>query len=346
MGIQSSGSVKTGRNLIVLHINRKGVVRPGSSFYNREGYYPKSTQAGCEGAAGQNCSNYTDIERGKMRNYKIGLYEKAIRNSLSWYEKIECAKECGYDYLEVSIDATEEKIQRIFMGRDEKKKIMEAIFEVGIPIGSMSVSALTKYALGDPDDKIREKAMLIAKKSIELASDLGVRTVMIPGYDIYFGKSSAETEKYFLENVRKIAEIAEREGVLVGFETMENNFMNTTGKAAKYVDMVDSPYLKIYPDAGNITNAAVENKHDVCEDMKKGKGKLVALHLKETKPGVFREVPFLTGHVPFERIIRTAWELGVRRYVTELWDVGKETWKEDICFANQRMRELLDRQEQ
>lgn len=265
-----------------------------------------------------------------MKKYEIGLYEKAMRNTLSWSEKLKCAKECGYDYMEMCIDATDEKINRIFMNTAEKKEIMEAVFQAGLPIGSMSVSALTKYALGDPDEEIRKKAMQIAEKSIELAVDLGVRTVMIPGYDIYFGESTIETKKYFLENVKKIAEIAEREGILVGFETMENNFMNTTGKAVQYVNMVDSAYLKIYPDAGNITNAAVENQHDVCEDLSLGKGKLIALHLKETKPGIFREVPFLTGHVQFEKIINTAWSLGVRRYVTELWDVGKENWKEDI----------------
>ena len=99
------------------------------------------------------------------------------------------------------------------------KEMMEAVFQAGLPIGSMSVSALTKYALGDPDEEIRKKAMQIAEKSIELAVDLGVRTVMIPGYDIYFGESTIETKKYFLENVKKIAEIAEREGILVGFET-------------------------------------------------------------------------------------------------------------------------------
>ena len=108
-----------------------------------------------------------------------------------------------------------------------------------------------RYTLGNPDEEIRKKAMQIAEKSIELAVDLGVRTVMILGYDIYFGESTIETKKYFLENVKKIAEIAEREGILVGFETMENNFMNTTGKAVQYVNMVDSAYLKIYPDAGN-----------------------------------------------------------------------------------------------
>lgn len=277
-----------------------------------------------------------------MKKYEIGLYEKAIRNTLTWKEKLQCAKECGYDYLEISIDATEEKINRIYMDTEEKREIMEAIFDTGIPIGSMSVSALTKYALGDPDQAVRDRGMEIAEKSIQLSSALGVRTVMIPGYDIYYGESTIETKRYFLENIRKIAEIAEREGILVGFETMENNFMNTTGKAVQYVNMVDSAYLKIYPDAGNITNAAVANRHDVCEDLSLGKGKLIALHLKETKPDVYREVPFLTGHVEFERIINTAWKLGVRRYVTELWDVGQPQWKEDICFANRSMKRLLN----
>ena len=277
-----------------------------------------------------------------MKKYEIGLYEKAMRNTLTWKEKLQCAKECGYDYLEISIDATEEKINRIYMDTEEKREIMEAIFDTGIPIGSMSVSALTKYALCDPDQAVRDRGMEIAEKSIQLSSALGVRTVMIPGYDIYYGESTIETKRYFLENIRKIAEIAEREGILVGFETMENNFMNTTGKAVQYVNMVDSAYLKIYPDAGNITNAAVANRHDVCEDLSLGKGKLIALHLKETKPDVYREVPFLTGHVEFERIINTAWKLGVRRYVTELWDVGQPQWKEDICFANRSMKRLLN----
>lgn len=280
-----------------------------------------------------------------MKKYKIGLYEKALRESLTWKEKLECAKECGYDYLEISIDASDERINRIYWNSDEKKRLIDAMFEVGIPVGSMSVSALTKYALGDPSSEIRDKAAEIMEKSMELAADLGIRTVMIPGYDIYFGESTVDTKRYFLDNIKKAAQIAAREGVLIGFETMENEFMNTTGKAAKYVYMVESSYLKIYPDSGNITNASVTHKHDVCEDLSLGKGSLIALHLKETTPGIFREVPFLTGHVEFERIIGTAWKLGVRRYVTELWDVGQEDWINDICFANKSMRAILDRQQ-
>ena len=280
-----------------------------------------------------------------MKKYKIGLYEKAMRDSLSWKEKLLCAKECGYDYLEICIDASEAKISRIYMSAEEKHAIINAMFEADFPIRSMSVSALTKYALGDPDEKIRTRGEEIMEKSIELAADLGIRTVMLPGYDIYFGESTLETKRLFLENIRRGAEIAAQNGVLLGFETMENEFMNTVGKAMKYIRLVDSPYLKIYPDSGNITNAAVLHQHDVCEDLSLGRGNVIALHLKESKPGIFREVPFLTGHVDFEHIIETAWKIGVRRYVTELWDVGQDTWKEDICFANSSMRKILDRQE-
>lgn len=50
------------------------------------------------------------------------------------------------------------------MDTEEKREIMEAIFDTGIPIGSMSVSALTKYALGDPGQAVRDRGMEIAEK--------------------------------------------------------------------------------------------------------------------------------------------------------------------------------------
>lgn len=279
-----------------------------------------------------------------MKAYEIGLYEKAMKNSLSWREKLECAKECGYDFVEMTIDASEEKIARVYSSQEERKELVDTMFEAGLPIRSMSVSALTKFAIGDPDDAKRNRGVEILYKSIELAADLGIRVVMVPGYDIYFGESTLDTKRLFLENITKATAYAAALGVVLGFETMENEFMNTVGKAMKYVSLVNSPYLKIYPDSGNITNAAVLHSHDVCEDLSLGKNNVVALHLKESKPGIFREVPYFTGHVPFEGLIETAWKLGVRRYVTELWDVGLESWKDDIKFANKSMRELLDKQ--
>jgi L-ribulose-5-phosphate 3-epimerase len=110
------------------------------------------------------------------------------------------------------------------------------------------------------------------------------------------------------------------------------------------VERVNSPYLQVYPDIGNITNAAKSDGSDVLEDLERGRGHLAAMHLKETVPGVFREVPFGTGHVDFDAAIAKAWALGVRRYVTEMWYTGSDTWQEDVRDANRRMTEILDRQ--
>ena len=50
-----------------------------------------------------------------MKAYALGLYEKAMPSTLSWREKLKTAKEAGYDYVELSIDDSEEKIGRLDM---------------------------------------------------------------------------------------------------------------------------------------------------------------------------------------------------------------------------------------
>ena len=47
--------------------------------------------------------------------------------------------------------------------------------------------------------------------------------------------------------------MAAARGIVMGFETMETEFMNTTEKAMKYVNLIDNPYLGVYPDSGNLT---------------------------------------------------------------------------------------------
>ena len=135
--------------------------------------------------------------------------------------------------------------------------------------------------------------------------------------------------------------MAARAGVVLGFETMETEFMNTVEKAMHYVSLVNSSYLNVYPDIGNITNAALEYGTDVLRDLETGNGHLVAMHLKETLPGKFREIPYGTGHVDFEAAINKAWELGVRKYVTEFWYTGNENWRNELSSAYEMMTALL-----
>jgi len=269
--------------------------------------------------------------------YQLGLYEKAMPE-VGWKEKLNIAKEAGYDFVELSIDASEEKIGRVYSGKAERRELRLLSDFMELPVGTLNVSALTKYSLGNPDPELRKRGMDIASRAIGLAYDLGARIVMIPGYDIYFGSSTTETRKLFSENIHVLAEKAAVSGVQLGFETMENEFMNTVEKAMHYVSEVNSNYLQIYPDIGNITNAAVACGKNVLTDLASGRGHLVGMHLKETRPGHFREIPYGMGHVDFEAAVSTAWNLGIRRYVTEFWYKENGERPKEVC---RRFRKLF-----
>ena len=280
-----------------------------------------------------------------MKGYTLGLYEKAMPGSLTWKEKLLAAKSAGYDFVEISIDETDEKLSRLEMTSQERLELVRLMAETGIPIRTMCLSGHRKYPLGSSDPQVCGRGMEIMQKAIQLADDLGVRIIQLAGYDVYYEESSLETKKRFLTNLKKAVNMAERTGVLLGFETMENEFMNTVEKAMKYVTLVGSSYLNVYPDIGNITNAAHTYKTDVLEDLYIGKGHLVAMHLKETVPGRFREIPYGTGHVDFKNAVHTAWELGIRKYVTEFWYTGSDAWAEDLKSASEMFRKILDDEE-
>lgn len=278
-----------------------------------------------------------------MKPYAIGLYEKAMPNSLSWEEKLLCAKECGYDFVEISVDETDAKLSRLEWTSQERNNLVALMEKHSLPIRSMCLSGHRKYPFGASDPAIRARSMEIMEKAVILASDLGIRTIQLAGYDVYYEDSTPESERLFRENLAKATLLAAAKGILMGFETMETEFMNTTQKAMKYVNIINSPYLGVYPDAGNLTNAAKTYGTSVLDDLETGRGHIIALHLKETVPGKFREIPFLTGHVDFDAVIAKVWELGIRRFVTEMWDVGLASWKDDIKFACSSMSGKIDK---
>lgn len=279
-----------------------------------------------------------------MKEYALGLYEKAMPGAVTWEEKLLAAGEAGYDFVEISIDETEEKLARLDMPVEERLSLVRLMAETKVPIRTMCLSGHRKYPLGSSDPDTCRRGMEIMEKALRLAEDLGIRIIQLAGYDVYYEESTSETKARFEENLKRAADMAARAGVLMGFETMETEFMNTVEKAMHYVKLVDSPYLNVYPDSGNITNAAVTYRTNVLDDLRSGAGHLAAVHLKETVPGKFREIPFGTGHVDFKSMVHTAWELGVRRYVTEFWYTGNPDWKKDLTEARTMMGDLLDRE--
>lgn len=274
--------------------------------------------------------------------YRLGLYEKSMPGTLTLREKLLCARKAGFDYLELSIDETDEKLARLDWTDTEINDLRRAMEETGVPIHSICLSGHRKYPMGHPDPAVRSRSMEIMKKAILLASRLGVRLIQLAGYDVYYEKGTPNTRCFFEENLRRSALLAAKYGIVIAFETMETPFMNTVAKAMRYVNAVGNPWLQVYPDIGNLTNAALTEEGSVTMDLETGRGHIAAVHLKETIPGIFREVPFGTGHVDFVSDARKALELGVRAFVGEFWYTGSETWQSDLQAANIFLREKLE----
>lgn len=266
-----------------------------------------------------------------MKPYLLGLYEKALPNEWSWEEKLTVTKETGYDFLEISIDESDMRLSRL-NNPTELALIQAAIAKTGCPINTMCLSGHRKYPLGSTREQTIKQSLQIMSDAIDLASSLGVRIIQLAGYDVYYEEGSALTRATFLTNLKHAVELAARKGIVLGFETMETPFMDTVTKSMHIVNQINSPYLHIYPDIGNLTNASKIYNHDVLLDLEMGKGHLVAAHIKETKPNHYREIPFGTGHVEFEKCINTCWDLGVRMYTAEFWYDSQTDAKEIAEF--------------
>lgn len=278
----------------------------------------------------------------KINKYLLGQYEKSMPSTLSWLEKLNYAKESGFDYLEMSVDETDEKLARLDMDQTEIDEIKDAIKVSGVPILSMCLSGHRKYPLGSNDKATRKRSLEIMEKAILLSVELGIRIIQLAGYDVYYEDSNETTKSYFQENLRVCVHLAAKYGVLLGFETMETPFMDTVQKSMNYVSLIDSPYLNVYPDIGNLTNASLIYNEDIIEDIKSGRGHIIATHLKETIPGHYREIPFGTGHTDFMTNISFLYDLGVRMFVGEFWYVGQDDWLDTCKKSSRFLRKYLD----
>lgn len=249
-----------------------------------------------------------------IKTCSLGLYEKAIPNDMCIIDKLKLTKQAGLDYMEISIDESDEKQLRL-VSESFICETNHAIAETGMPVKTMCLSGHRKYPLGSKNPSDIEKSLFMMRKAIDFACAVGIRIIQLAGYDVYYETGDGMTRAEFLVNLKKCVEMAESSGVILAFETMETNFMNTVGKAMHYVNLINSPYLQVYPDIGNIRNAT----ENYLEDIRCGAGHIVAAHLKETKEGIFRDMEYGQGRVDFKGSVRELRNLRVGLFTCEFW---------------------------
>ena len=213
-----------------------------------------------------------------MRKHKLGIYEKALPKNISWQDRLSIAKTCGFDFVEISIDETDERLARLDWSKEERIELVKAIINTGVTIPSMCLSGHRRFPFGSHDEATRQKAYEIMEKAIQLAVDLGIRTIQLAGYDVYYEEQDEGTLARFQEGLEWAVELAASNQVTIAVEIMDTQFMSSISRWKKWDEIIDSPWFTVYPDLGNLS-AWNDN---VAEELKLGINKISAIHLKDT----------------------------------------------------------------
>ena len=157
----------------------------------------------------------------RLDSIPVGLYEKALPKTLSWNERLNLTRSTGFDFLEMSIDDTDERLERLNWDRQKRKDLKSLVEGTGIKIQSLSLSAHRRFPLGNNSQETTERALDIFKKTIDLAVELGIRYILVGGAEDYYQEVDQSTLDRFLENLGKGFEWASAAGIMLALENWD-----------------------------------------------------------------------------------------------------------------------------
>jgi L-ribulose-5-phosphate 3-epimerase len=251
-----------------------------------------------------------------MFKMPIGLYEKALPDAMCWEERLAAAGQAGYDFIEISIDESDERLGRLDWSASERAELRRSIANTGVRIMTMCLSGHRKYPLGSHIPELRRQGQDILRKAIDFAGDVGLRVVQVMGYDVFYETSDEETGANFLDGLKLGTRWAEQAGVMLGLENLDTPFVENLSTALSIIREIDSPWLRLYPDIGNLSAAG----YYPPDELTLAKGQLLGVHVKDALPKIIRGVPFEKGIVPFRETFQALVQTG-------FWGLlGVEIW--------------------
>lgn len=254
---------------------------------------------------------------------KMGLYEKALLSSMSWEERLHTAGKAGYDFCEISIDETIERMNRLQWSDKQKYDLQSAIKDSGIPILTMCLSGNRRYTIGSENIEQRENGIKLIKDAVKFSVDIGIRIVQLAAYDEFYNARNDNTMRLFYEGLAEVTDYAAGHAVTLAFENMDTDFMNSISKIMNAIKKINSPWLQIYPDVGNLAAAGL-TPAQIEADFLAGSGHITAIHLKDTNPGIVRKVPYGEGLVDFQQFFKTLQKYSYQGlFVAEMWSNDK-----------------------
>ena len=232
-------------------------------------------------------------------------------------QAMKLAKDAGFEGIELAL-GSEGEISMTSTD-EELLSIRSYAEELGIKIPSLSSGLCWANSLTANDPQERQRAFDMVVRQLYCAKMIGAETILvIPGsvsvefvpewgvvdYDVVWERA--------LEQMKKLAPIAEQMGVQIGLENVWNKFLLSPLEMRNFIDAVGSDWVGAYFDTGNVVYSGYP------EQWIKILGKRIfKVHFKDYRcnPGGLNAfVDLLAGDVDW-KAVRTAFE-----------EIGYEGW--------------------
>lgn len=154
-------------------------------------------------------------------------------------EKMQAVKEAGFEGVEPNSH----------MNQDE---VVEALAKTGMKAASVCCSTHWNLTLSSPSESVREKGLEGLRQSLRDAKRYGATSILLVPGVARDGVSYEQCWQRSIEQIRKALPLAEELGVVISIENVWNDFITKETEAARYLDEINSPWVKWHFDVGNI----------------------------------------------------------------------------------------------
>ena len=234
-------------------------------------------------------------------------------------ESMALAKEIGYDGIELSLDetgptgldATPESLADIKAYADT----------IGLALPSVATGLYWAHPFTSDDEAVREKAISIAEKQLEMAKALGADSILVvPGAVNVSFVPGFQAVRYDLAYDRALAALtrlktkAEALKIHIGIENVWNQFLLSPLEMRDFIDKIASPYVGAYLDVGNILATGLP-EHWIHILGKR----IVKVHFKDYKKaagGLHGFVDLLAGDVNWPEVMTAFKAVGYQGWAT------------------------------
>ncbi len=250
----------------------------------------------------------------------VGLYEKALPAEWSWERRLAATAEAGYDFAEISIDETEERLTRLDWagGRARRAALRHCYFRRAHPddvpqraLASIHWAATRrKYAVAG----WRSSARRLTSPWISGWGSCRCRGTMSST-----SRLTRIPRPTYLDGLHQGTEWASQACLMLGLENVDVSISESITATMRLVTAINSPWFQLYPDMANVAAAGFYPP----DELRLAKDHIVAVHVKDGVLKTIRGVPLARASCPSPKHSRRSGSAG---FAARWWWKCGATW--------------------